>query len=451
MLAMPVTLTRLIVKFVPLFSKRVWEHALVLVVGAVLAPGKRTVTAILRVMGLSAEAHFQNYHRVLNRARWSSLAGARKLLELLVGTFVPVGPVVIGIDDTLERRRGAKIQAKGIYRDPVRSSRSHMVKASGLRWLCVMLLPEIPWAGRVWALPFLTALCPSERYHQQRGQRHKPLSQWAGQLMGLIHRWLPGREVVVVADSSYAVIELLAQVKATPGVSLITRLRLDAALYDPVPPRAPRQQGRPRKKGARRPTLQQVLTDPQTQWAPVTVSNWYGGGAREVEICTDTAVWYHTGLPPVAVRWVLIRDPQGEFAPQALVTTQLEHAPAQMLEWFVRRWTLEVTFEEARVHLGIETQRQWNDLAIARTTPALFGLYSLVTLLAHALLQAEARVVRTAAWYAKVRPTFSDALAVVRRELWSSCHFPMSESDAEIIQIPRSVLARLTDTVCYAA
>jgi hypothetical protein len=451
MLAMPVTLTRLIVKFVPLFSQRVWEHALVLVVGAVLAPGKRTVTAILRVMGLSAEAHFQNYHRVLNRARWSSLAGARKLLELLVSTFVPVGPVVIGIDDTLERRRGAKIQAKGIYRDPVRSSRSHMVKARGLRWLCVMRLPEIPWAGRVWALPFLTALCPSERYHQQRGQRHKPLSQWAGQLMGLIHRWLPGREVVVVADSSYAVSELLAQVKATPGVSLITRLRLDAALYDPVPPRAPRQQGRPRKKGARRPTLQQVLTDPQTQWAPVTVSNWYGGGAREVEICTDTAVWYHTGLPPVAVRWVLIRDPQGEFAPQALVTTQLEHAPAQMLEWFVRRWTLEVTGEEARVHLGIETQRQWNDLAIARTTPALFGLYSLVTLLAHALLQAEARVVRTAAWYAKVRPTFSEALAVVRRELWSSCHFPMSESDAEIIQIPRSALARLTDTVCYAA
>ena len=236
-----------------------------------------------------------------------------------------------------------------------------------------------------------------------------------------------------------------------PGVSLITRLRLDAALYDPAPLRVPRQNGRPRKKGARRPTLQQVLTAPQTQWAPVTVSNWYGGGVREVDICTDTAVWYHTGLPPVTVRWVLIRDPQGEFAPQALVTTHLEHAPIQTLEWFVRRWTLEVTFEEARAHLGIETQRQWNDLAIARTTPALFGLYSLVTLLAHALLQAEARVVRTAAWYAKVRPTFSDALAVVRRELWSSCHFPISESDAEIIQIPRSVFERLTDTVCYAA
>src|SRR5712691_11780869 len=141
-----------------------------------------------------------------------------------------------------------------------------------------------------------------------------------------------------------------------PDVSLITRFRLDAALYDPAPPRTPRQHGRPRKKGARRPTLQHVLDEPQTQWTPVTVPNWYGGGARAVELCTDTAVWYHTGLPPVTRRWVLIRDPQGEFEPQALVTTQLEHTPAQMLEWFVRRWTLEVTLEEARAHLGIETQ-----------------------------------------------------------------------------------------------
>jgi hypothetical protein len=269
--------------------------------------------------------------------------------------------------------------------------------------------------------------------------------------MGLIHRWLPGREVVVVADSSYAVIELLKQVSDTPAVSLITRLRLDAALYDPAPPRVPRQNGRPRKKGVRRPTLQHVLSDPQTQWSTVRVNKWYGGGVREVEICTDTAVWYHAGLPPVALRWILIRDPQGEFEPQALVTTQREHAPAQVLEWFVRRWTIEVTLEEARAHLGIETQRQWNDWAIQRTTPALFGLYSLVTLLAQALLQANARSVRTAAWYAKVRPTFSDALAVVRRELWSCGHFAMSESHADMVKIPRSVLERLTDTVCYAA
>src|SRR5882724_7447131 len=227
MLSVPVTLTRLIVRFAPLFSKRIWEHVLVLIVGALLTPGKRTVTAVLRIMGLSQERQFQKYHRVLNRARWSSVAVARELLGLVVDTFVPVGSVLIGIDDTLERRRGKKIKAKGIYRDPVRSSHAHMVKASGLRWLCAMVLAEIPWAGRVWALPFLTALCPSERYHRQRGQKHKTLPEWAGQLLGLIQRWLPGREVVVVADSSYAVLELLKQVRDRPAMSLITRLRLD--------------------------------------------------------------------------------------------------------------------------------------------------------------------------------------------------------------------------------
>jgi DDE superfamily endonuclease len=153
-------------------------------------------------MGLSHERHFQNYHRVLNRARWSSLATARVLLELVVHSFASTG-VMVGLDDTLARRRGEKIKAKGIYRDPVRSSHSHLVKASGLHWLCAMVLAEIPWARRVWALPFLTALCPSERYHQQRGQRHKPLPQWAGQLIGLMHRWLPERQLVVTDSTMW--------------------------------------------------------------------------------------------------------------------------------------------------------------------------------------------------------------------------------------------------------
>ena len=160
MLAVPVTLMREIVKFAPLFSKRVWAHVQVLIVGALLAPSRRTVTAVLGVMGLSQERHFQNYHRVLNRARWSSLTVARVLLNMLVQTFAPTGAVVIGIDDTLERRRGEKIKAKGIYREPVRSSHSHMVKASGLRWLCAMVLTQLPWAGRVWALPFLRSCVP---------------------------------------------------------------------------------------------------------------------------------------------------------------------------------------------------------------------------------------------------------------------------------------------------
>jgi DDE superfamily endonuclease len=185
-------------------SAPTWRNALALVAGTVLAPGRRTVSTALRSMGLNTTAHFTNYHRVLNRNRWSSRLLSRQLLILLVARFVPTGPVVIGIDDTLERRWGHKITARGIYRDPVRSSHGHFVKASGLRWLSAMLLVPVPWAGRTWALPFLTALAPSERYARQHSRPHKKLTDWARQLALQTARWLPGRQLVIVADSSYA-------------------------------------------------------------------------------------------------------------------------------------------------------------------------------------------------------------------------------------------------------
>src|SRR5512147_966533 len=248
--------------FARLFSKRIWEHAKILLLGAILCPAERTVAAVLRVMGLSGEKHFQNYHRVLNRAVWSSLEASRILLDLLLNTFAKNGPVILGLDDTIERRRGAKIKAKGIYRDPVRSSHSHFVKASGLRWLSLMLLTPIPWAKRVWALPFLTALAPSERYYEKKARRHKKLTDWARQMLFQARRWLPGRKLVVVADAGFAAIEFLWQItQFLHPICMITRLRLDAALYCPAPPRKESQIGRPRKKGARLPTLEQVLVD----------------------------------------------------------------------------------------------------------------------------------------------------------------------------------------------
>jgi hypothetical protein len=451
LLTLPAELLPLIVEFASLFSKPVWEHAKVLVIGAILAPGKRTVTAALRVMGLSEEKRFERYHRILNRARWSALAASRILLRLLVTTFASTGELVIGIDDTIERRRGEKIKAKGIYRDPVRSSHSHFVKASGLRWLCCMLLVTIPWAGCVWGLPFLTVLCPSERYYAERKRRHQRLTDRAWQVIQLIARSLPGRDVIFVGDSSFAVLDLLYLVSSTPQVDLITRLRLDAQLYDPAPKRKAGQTGRPRVKGARRPSPQQVLDNPRTKWTKIEIDHWYGGQKREVEVYTETAVWYCCRNMPVPIRWVLIRDLLGEFEPQALLSTNLNHTPLQILSWFVRRWRMEVSFEEARAHLGIETQRQWSDLAIARTTPALFGLFSLVTLMADRLIKGEVKLVRTAAWYAKGRPTFSDAIAIVRRCLWCSYHFSTSSRNRDVLKVPRSLLERLTDAVCYAA
>jgi hypothetical protein len=451
MLTLPETYCTLISKFALIFSKRVWRHVQILLIGAILAPGKRTVTSALRVMGLSDERHFQNYHRVLSRAIWSSLEVSRLLLMLLVNTFVPRGPVVIGIDETLERRRGAKIKAKGIYRDPVRSSRSHFVKTSGLRWLSAMLLVPIPWAKRVWALPFLTALAPSERFYEGKARGHKKLTDWARQVLLQVRRWLPERALVVVADGSYAAILLLERLRRLPNpICMITRMRLDAALYEPAPPRKPGKKGRPRLKGARLPTLEKILQDPKTTWKKVTIRDWYGEKQRKIEIVSRTSVWYHSGMPPLAIRWVLIRDPKGEFRSQALLCTDLSVDPVQIVEWFVMRWQLEVTFQEVRTHLGVETQRQWSDWAIKRTTPALLGLFSLVTLLAHSSTRQGKLPIRQAAWYTKALPTFSDALAIVRRQLWQAMSFHTSVPEADMQKVPRVLLKRFTDALCYA-
>jgi hypothetical protein len=452
MLTLPNEYSTLIRNFAPLISRRIWSHVRVLLVGAILAPGKRTVTAALRVTGLTGEKHFQNYHRVLNRATWSSLEVSRVLLGLLVSTFAATGALVFSLDDTIERRVGKQIKAKGIYRDPVRSSHSHFVKASGLRWLSLMLVVPIPFALRVWALPFLTALAPSERYYQNSPRTHKKLTDWARQMLLQLRHWLPTRRIVVVADSGFAVISLLWRMtQLAQPLCMITRFRLDAALYDPAPPRQPKQKGARRKKGQRLPTLAQRLADAKTPWTRVTLANWYGERRRTIEITSSTAVWYHSGMPALPIRWVLIRDPKGKFKPQALLCTDLNVTPEQIVKWFVLRWQTEVTFHEVRTHLGVETQRQWSDLAIARTTPALLGLFSLVTLLAHRSVRRGKLPVRQAAWYLKPRPTFSDALAVVRHRMWSHQDIHTSHSRMNMQKQQHRLLKHFTDAMCYAA
>ena len=432
------------------FTAPVWAHVLVLVAGAVLAPGKRTVSQALRVMGLAGCPGFARYHDVLSRARWDSRAVARTLLAQVLGAFLPTGEVVVGVDDTIERRWGLKIKARGIYRDPVRSSRGHFVRASGLRWLSLMIMVPVPWAGRRWALPFLTVLAPSARWSNEHDRRHKTVIDWARQAVLQTRRWLPDRRLIVVADASFAALDLIAALRR--HVCLVTRLRIDASLFAPAPPRRAGQVGRPRLKGRRLPAFKAVLADPQTVWTPITVAEWYGGRPRKLEIVSDIAVWYSSGLPPASIRWVLVRDPSGEREPQSFLSTDLAAKPEQILQWFVSRWRMETTFQEARTHLGVETQRQWSDLAILRTTPALLGLFSLVTVWADQLAHAPIGAVspRTAAWYAKREPTFSDAIAAVRRALWYPPDLCMSRPGTETIEIPVALLQRLTDTLCHA-
>ena len=442
---------RILALFACHFTPQTWQQAQVLVTGALLTRGQRTITAVLRVMGLSEERHFVNYHRVLSRATWSALAVSRTLLALVVLTFAPGGAVVIGGDETIERRRGEEIAARGIYRDPVRSSQSHFVKVSGLRWVTLMVLVPIPFAQRVWALPFLTILAPSERYYDSRGRTAKKLTDWMRQSLLQVRRWLPSRTLVFVADSSYACLALLHRMGRLPqAITMVVRFRLDAALYEPAPERRPGQKGRTRVKGPRLPSLAHVAADVATTWTALVIPSWYGQAARCIEVVSGTAVWYRSGTPAVPLRWVLIRDPRGTFKTQALLCTDLNAIPLQIVLWFIQRWQLEVTHREVREHLGVETQRQWSDSAIARTTPALFGLYTLIVLLAHSLAQRGTLLVRQTAWYTKPRPTFSDALAAVRYALWRHPTFHVSRFNRHIAKLPQAIFNRFAQALCYS-
>jgi DDE superfamily endonuclease len=432
-----------------LFTSPTWSNVLVLLAGVILAPGRRTVTSALRILGRDRNPDFCTFHRILNRAAWSSRAVAGRLLLLLIKAFVPAGaPVVIGLDDTIERRWGPNISARGIYRDPVRSSKGHFVKASGLRWLSAMLLVEVPWAKRIMALPFLTMLAPSKRFYADKSRAPKTLLDWARQAALQIHRWLPDRTIVLVADSAFAAIEFLAAVRN--HVCVVTRLRLDANLFA-FPPQKRKGRGRPPIKGKRLKKLSTVLNDPKLSWQRHRVSLWYGRTNRIVEIASGTAIWYRGGTPPVPIRWLLVRDPKGELEPQAFLATDLDARPCDILAWFVSRWQVEVTFEETRAHLGVETQRQWSDKAILRTTPALLALFSIITLSAHDLAKSRKLTPRTAAWYPKACLTFSDAIAAVRREIWGHQISFMSRPSRDSIEIPRHIWHRMENALAFAA
>lgn len=430
---LPETIILVFAPFAPLFSPRVWRHAQVLLLGAILTSGPRTVTAALRAMGLATERHFTNYHRVLNRATWSARQASQMLLGLLITALVPPGaPIILGADDTVERRSGRKITAKGCYRDAVRSTQKHVIRCFGLKWVSMMLLVPVPWSRRVWALPFLTALCwPTE---QGGRRRHKTSVDWVRQMMKQVRRWLPGRRLVVVVDGGFAAVSLaLACVRSR--VAMVSRLRWDAALYHPPGPQPPGKRGPKPLKGKRQRSLQAWTERSDTPWETVDV-DWYGGQRKPLWVFSRTALWYTPGLPPVGIRYVLVCDLMGKRRIEAFFCTDVQATPVEILQWVVMRWAVEVTFAEGRTHLGLETQRQWSDHAIARTTPVLLALFSLVIVLALKLSQGGQIPVPVTAWYHKPEPTFADCLALVRQHLWRARYLVNSAPEPEFAQFP---------------
>lgn len=403
--------------FSVLFSKPSWKKALTLLLGTLLCTGRRTVCSALRATGLSDEAGFSKFHHLLNRAQWSSLRAAKILFFMLL-TLLPAGcPIVLFIDETLERRRGAKIKAKGYYRDAVRSSKSQLVKASGLKWLVMALSVRLPFMPRALALPFLTVLEYSKKCDEQKKRRHKTTLCWASQMVRQVRRWLgKARQLILVGDGGFATGQLALDC-IHYGVTIVSRLKMNARLFDFPLEKVPGKRGRMPLKGKRLMNFKQMLSLENLPWKDVEIIG-YSGIKRLVRYVSATCMWGADGSTPIPMRWVLVIDPTGKMNPIPLMSTDPLLTPEQIIELYVDRWSIEVTFEETREHLGVETQRQWSDKAIARSTPVLMGLYSLVCLMGNRLGQEELLKVEETAWYQKKHATFSDMLRAVRMTIW---------------------------------
>lgn len=480
MLTPSAELLNLIVVFQPLFTQPTWENARLLLLGALLARGKRTVTACLRVVGLGQDGRFQNYHRVLNRAKWSLLQAAKILFGLIL-IFAPLGGVIVlGADDTIERRRGQKIKQVGCYRDPVRSSKKHLIKCFGLKWLSMMLLVRLPFSSRVWGLPFLTVLCPTQqagqpskvcRYRRRRKtssgrskkvrvkkysatgaqpRQHKTAVDILMTMIRLVARWAPGRMKVLVVDGGFAALKLALVCAELKETALVMRFHWDATLHHFPAAKPSGRRGPQPSKGPRQLSPKVWAARGDTKWESGAVT-WYGGEKKQMLIFTRTALWYTPGYPPVAIRYVITRDPEGQLRDEVFACTDLNASAEQIIEWFVMRWSVEVTFEEAREHLGMETQRQWSDLAIARATPCLLGLFSLVILLVSKLQPDWQIPILTSAWYRKTEATFSDCLALVRKHLWNSHFHVKSAQKADFVSLPAQDWEHLLSCLSAAA
>lgn len=419
---LPSYIVAILINFAPLFSLPTFNLIKTIFLGHVLTnKGRRTMADILRTTGLAFFKKFSKYHRAFYGATWKAIKGSKILLQLLL-KYSPNEEVCCIMDSTVERRKGPHIKGLGRKRDPVASTKSNKVLCIGQEWLVTALLVKFPWTCLSWACPFFSILMPPERPLRScknqsdltRIKKHKKSTYWARQVVFQLRKWL-GKSIKcsLIADSAFACYELAIACQRL-GISLITRLRIDARLFEFPPTKV----GRGRKKlVGKRIKLVDILRDKATQWTKEEV-NWYGGEIRLIEYTTGQHLWYAYGIPPVAIRWVLIRDPKGLLDPVVLMSTNPEHNPIWIIESFVSRWRLETTFEEVRRHLGYETQRHWGDFSVDRISPCIFASFSIICLCADSLSKTEGLSPQATAWYKKKNITFSDALCAVRQSIF---------------------------------
>ncbi len=430
------------------FTQPTFLRFVVLLLAAILTIGNHTVLNLLRTLGALAPGHPSSYHRVFSHRRWSSWRLARVLAGWVVRHWLTQGRIPVAGDDTVDEHRGKKVYGKGCHRDAVRSTRSYTTFRWGHKWVVLALLVRLPFARRSWALPILVARYRPPAENQKLQRRHKTPAQLLRQLACVLLRWFPQREFLLAGDQNFGTHELARLARRQRRFHLVSRFYADANLYEPPPVvKGKRKGGRPRKKGAKLPTPEQVVQQRQRRQR-LNVA-WYGGGRREVAVVTGVGQWYKAGHGLVAVRWVFVHDRTGTHRDEYFFTTDVTLTAAQIIEAFTGRWSLETTFQEMRSYLGLETTRGWRERTVLRVAPCLLGLYTVVVLL-YVELPARYRQ-RLIDWPGKKDVTFSDAISAVRRWLWVEWVFAIPGHRQAFAKLPRPFRAVLLYALAPAA
>jgi DDE superfamily endonuclease len=422
--SIPTDALPLLLEFAPAFTRPTFRRSVVLLLAAILTTGRRTISNLLRTVGVLAPGDPSSYHRVLSQASWSGLRLAAALTRWIVVYYCPEGLLHLVGDDTVDEHRGKKVYGKARHRDPVRSSHCYTTYRYGHKWVVLAILIRFPWATRPWALPLVVTLYHAKQDNQRRCRAHKTPAELAQLQLRLLLRWLPGRSLVFAGDQGYGSHDMAWFAQKQQGrLSLVSRFYADANLYEPPPPYTGK--GRPRIKGAKLPSPQQVVATAQR--TPLNVA-WYGGGRRDVEVVTGVGHWYKSGVGLVALRWVYVHDRAGTHRDDYLYSTAVSMTAAQIIESYTGRWNIETTFEEMRSYLGLETTRGWAQPTVQRAAPCLFGLYTVVAL-GYAGWRRRGLVAGQVTWSGKAGTTFSDAITAVRRWLWTEWVFAKQGHD----------------------
>lgn len=447
MVRLPKAAEPLIGAFSVAFTRPTFQRVLVLFLGAILSLRHRTVTAMLRAVGPLAQGHWSDFHQVLCRRVWSCWP-LGKVLAALVLELIPADqPVICPVDDTNPQHKGKKVYGKGCHHDACRSTHSHVVWIWGHKWVTLAINVKFPFASRPWALPVLCALYRPAELNQSEGRRHKTPIDLARQMTATLIHWFPQRKFILLGDGGYASHELARFChRHHRHVTLVSRFHPEANLYTPPPAGNPRT-GRPRTKGGRLPKPAVAVRNSKSKRFTV---NWYGGKTRRVELIWGEGHWYKAGGGLVAVRWVFVHDVQGTHRDEYFYSTDPAMPPQQIVSLYTGRWSIEVTFQEVRVHLGFATPRNWSRKSVLRTAPCLLGLFSVVSLIFHRHTRGQGMRPVSRPWYAKAEITFGDAMTCVRRLCWSEV-FQQSPKHTGVTKLPGPLRIMLLDHLSRAA